>query len=98
APGHRPTASHPAAVAPPAESAGIKLLFPPPGATLSADGPVPIRVMGGRRPVTFLVDGISVPSTAASRTALWQPDGPGFYTVAAEDADGSVVKVQVRVR
>lgn len=87
-----------AAVAPPAETAAIKLLFPPPGATLSADGPVPIRVMGGRRPVTFLVDGSSVPSAAASRTALWQPDGPGFYTVAAEDADGSVVKVQVRVR
>ena len=54
--------------------------------------------MGGRRPVTFLVDGISVPSAAVSRTALWQPDGPGFYTLAAQDADGSVVKVQVRVR
>lgn len=86
------------AVAPMAETGAIKLLFPPPGATLSADGPVPIRVMGGRRPITFLVDGIAVPSVSASRTVLWQPGGPGFYAVAAEDADGSVVKIQVRVR
>ncbi|MGI4794271.1 MAG: penicillin-binding protein 1C [Janthinobacterium lividum] len=86
------------AATPRTDTAAMTLLFPPPGATLSADGPVPIRVMGGRRPVTFLVDGISVPSAAVSRTALWQPDGPGFYTLAAQDADGSVVKVQVRVR
>ena len=54
-----------------------------------ADGPVPIRVMGGRRPLTFLVDGLALPSAAAGRSALWQPSGPGFYTLSAQDADGA---------
>ena len=76
----------------------FKLLFPPPGSTLSADGPVPIRVMGGRRPVTFLVDGATLPSAAVGRTALWQPEGPGFYTLSAQDADGASVRVEVRVQ
>ena len=34
---------------------------PAAGAVLSADGPVTIRVMGGRRPLTFLVDGAPLP-------------------------------------
>ena len=88
------------AAATPAAAAGpsLQLLFPPTGATLSADGPVPIRVMGGRRPVTFLVDGLALASTAASRSTLWQPDGPGFYTLTAQDADGTLVRAEVRVR
>ena len=40
----------------------LHLLFPPSGAVLSADGPVTIRVMGGRRPLTFLVDGAPLPA------------------------------------
>jgi membrane carboxypeptidase/penicillin-binding protein PbpC len=81
-----------------AVEASLRLLFPPPDATLSADGPVPIRVMGGRRPVTFLVDGVALASSPASRSALWQPDGAGFYTLSAQDADGAVVRARVRVK
>ena len=81
-----------------AATEGLRLLFPPPGSTLSADGPVPIRVMGGRRPVTFLVDGATLPSVPAGRTALWQPGGPGFYTLSAQDADGAMVRAEVRVQ
>ncbi len=85
------------APAPAVAEASLRLLFPPPDATLSSDGPVPIRVMGGRRPVTFLVDGVALASSPASRSVVWQPDGAGFYTLSAQDADGAVVRARVRV-
>ncbi len=76
----------------------VQLLFPPPGATLSADGPVPLRAMGGRRPLLFAVDGSALPSTPAARSTSWTPPGPGFYAVTVQDADGAVARVQVRVQ
>ncbi|HME23639.1 MAG TPA: penicillin-binding protein 1C [Acetobacteraceae bacterium] len=75
----------------------LHLLFPPPGAVLSADGPVTIRVMGGRRPMTFLVDGAPLPADHIRREAAWQPSGPGFYRLTVLDADGSVVRASVQV-
>ena len=45
----------------------LHLLFPPSGAVLSSDGPVTIRVMGGRRPLSFLVDGAPLPSDRIRR-------------------------------
>ena len=78
--------------------AAVHLLFPPPGATLSADGPVPLRAMGGRRPLAFAVDGSALPSVAANRSTLWTPGSPGFYTVTVQDADGATARAQVRVR
>ena len=76
----------------------LRLLFPPPGAVLQGDGPVLLRAMGGRRPLTFLVDGAPVPGVAAQRQASWMPDGPGFYSVTVLDADGASARVPVRVR
>ena len=81
-----------------AAEAAVQLLFPPPGATLSADGPVPLRAMGGRRPLAFAVDGSALPSIPASRSTLWTPGSPGFYTVTVQDADGAMARAQVRVR
>ncbi len=76
----------------------LHLLFPPPGAVLSADGPVTIRVMGGRRPLTFLVDGAPLPTDRIRRDVAWQPSGPGFYHVTVLDADGAVARTAVQVR
>ena len=76
----------------------LRLLFPPPGAVLSADGPVTIRVMGGRRPLTFLVDGSPLPADRVRRDAAWQPAGPGFYRLTVLDADGAAVRAGVQVR
>ena len=76
----------------------LRLLFPPPGAVLQGDGPVLLRAMGGRRPLTFLVDGAPVPGVPAQRQASWVPDGPGFYAVTVLDADGASARVPVRVR
>ena len=56
----------------------LRLLFPPSGAVLSEDGSVTIRAMGGRRPLTFLVDGAPIAAEPARREAAWRPPGPGL--------------------
>ncbi len=76
----------------------LHLLFPPSGAVLSADGPVTIRVMGGRRPLAFLIDGAPLPADRVRREATWQPPGPGFYRLSVLDADGAAVQANVQVR
>ena len=86
------------AVAAAEAGSGLRLLFPPPDAVLHGDGPVLLRAMGGRRPLTFLVDGAPVPGAPAQRQASWLPDGPGFYQVTVLDADGASARVPVRVR
>ena len=58
----------------------LRLLFPPPGAVLSREGPVTIRAMGGRRPLTFLVDGAPLAAEPARREAAWRPPGPGLLS------------------
>jgi penicillin-binding protein 1C len=65
---------------------------------LSADGPVTIRVMGGRRPLTFLVDGAPLRTDRVRRDVAWLPTGPGFYRLTVLDADGSSVRAAVQVR
>jgi penicillin-binding protein 1C len=81
----------------PADST-LRLLFPPPGAVLSSDGPIVLRAMGGRRPLTFMVDGTPVDAAPARRDAGWSPTGPGFYTITVLDADGLSARAPVRVR
>ena len=76
----------------------LHLLFPPSGAVLSSDGPVTIRVMGGRRPLTFLVDGAPLHTDRVHRDADWRPSGPGFYRLTVLDADGASVRAEVQVR
>ena len=77
---------------------GLRLLFPPPDSVLSADGPVVLRAMGGRRPLVFLVDGQPVPGVPQVRQAGWRPEGPGFYEITVLDADGHSARAPVRVR
>jgi penicillin-binding protein 1C len=76
----------------------LRLLFPPPGAVLSADGQVTIRAMGGRRPLTFMIDGALLPADRVRRDAAWLPTGPGFYRLTVLDADGAAVRSAVQVR
>jgi penicillin-binding protein 1C len=92
-----PPRSLPLAATTPADSS-LRLLFPPPGAVLSGDGPVTLRAMGGRRPLTFLVDGAPIDAAPARREAGWSPSGPGFYTITVLDADGLAARAPVRVR
>lgn len=98
----RPREAAVAAVAPARaeafRSATVRLLFPPPDATLAAEGLVTLRAMGGRRPLVFMVDGAPLASDPARREASWQPQGPGFYRVTVLDAEGGTARAAVRVR
>ena len=77
----------------------LRLLFPPPGAVLSGDGPVMLRAMGGRRP-------LRVPGgrreacrpSRRSRETRWIPPGAGFYRVTVLDADGEAARSTVSVK
>lgn len=77
---------------------GLRLLFPPPEAVITADGPVTIKAMGGRRPIAFMVDGAPITADPARREAAWTPLGPGFYRVTILDAEGTAAVAAVRVR
>ena len=76
----------------------LRLLFPPPDATVNGDGPVTLRAMGGRRPLTFLMNGAPLSTDPARREVSWLPPAPGFYRLTVLDADGGVARVQMRVR
>ncbi len=68
------------------------------GAVLAEGGPVTIRATGGRRPLTFLVDGAPLSAERARREAAWTPPGPGFYRITVLDADGVSARSELRVR
>jgi penicillin-binding protein 1C len=81
-----------------ARADALRLLFPPPDAVLSGGGPIVLRAMGGRRPLTFLVDGAPLATDPARREVAWSPPAPGFYRVTVLDAEGSAARASVRVR
>jgi penicillin-binding protein 1C len=88
-----------AAMPPFAEAADrLRLLFPMPGAVLAEGGSVTLRAAGGRRPLTFLVDGAPIAAERARRETAWTPPGPGFYRVTVLDADGTAARAELRVR
>jgi len=76
----------------------LRLLFPPPDATLPEPGRVVLRAAGGQRPLTFLVDGAPLPHHPARREAAWVPPGPGFYRITVLDAEGGAAATELRVR
>ncbi len=80
-----------------AEEGGLRMLFPPPGAVVT-QGEMVVRLMGGRRPFAFMVDGAPLPAEPSAREARWTPAGPGFYRLTVQDADGETARATVRVR
>ncbi len=75
----------------------LHFVFPPSGATLSGEGAITLRAMGGQRPLVFLVDGARLKTDPARREAAWQPSGAGFYRLTILDADGRAVQSAVRI-
>ena len=98
-PGSRPIVAELAGTTAPRPAPdGLRLLSPPPGAVLAANAHVTLRAMGGRRPLTFLVNGTLVPNAVALRQTGWMPGGAGFYAVTVLDADGLSARADVQVR
>jgi penicillin-binding protein 1C len=79
-------------------SNALRLLFPPPNAVVSGDGPVTLRAMGGRRPLTFLMNGAPLRTDPARREISWLPPAPGFYRLTVLDGDGGMARVSLRVK
>jgi penicillin-binding protein 1C len=93
-----PAMLRPAIVTSTSSSSALRLLFPPPDAVVSGDGPVTLRAMGGQRPLTFLVNGAPLGTDPARREVSWLPPAPGFYRLTVLDADGGVARVSLRVK
>jgi penicillin-binding protein 1C len=79
---------------------GPQLLFPSDGAAVLMDGygaksrGLALAARGDK--VQWYVDG--TPLAATNGQAIWRPDYPGFYTVAAVDEQGRKAEARVRVR
>jgi penicillin-binding protein 1C len=76
----------------------LRLLFPLPGLVLAEGEGIRLRAQGGRRPLTFLVDGAPLSHEPARRDAAWTPPGAGFYRITVLDADGVAAEARLRVR
>ncbi|MCF8476968.1 MAG: penicillin-binding protein 1C [Pseudolabrys sp.] len=89
-----------------AASNAPRIMFPPDGASLEltarvngeASAPVALKIAGGRRPLTIMVNGFPIPPDKGRRTVFFQPDGPGFVRLTVMDAAGATDSVMVRVQ
>jgi penicillin-binding protein 1C len=80
-----------------------RIMFPPNGARLELAGggtpdPVALKIAGGHRPLTVMVNGVPLPARSGRHTLFFQPDGPGFVRLTVMDARGLSDSVMVRLQ
>ena len=77
------------------------IAFPLDGTTLAlGDGDgvlqsLPLKVEGGQRPFTWLVNGVPLPQRAWRGAVFWQPDEPGFTQLQVIDAKGRSASAEI---
>jgi penicillin-binding protein 1C len=80
---------------------GPRLIFPPDGATVQADGFGPssrgFALAAGGSSLSWYVDGTPVAVDPVSGQPIWRPAGPGFYRVVVTDGAGHSAEARVRV-
>ncbi|CAK0763254.1 Penicillin-insensitive transglycosylase / Transpeptidase-like module [Gammaproteobacteria bacterium] len=82
----------------------VRLLFPGNDMVLEVMGtdgdtePLILSASGGRRPLSWLVDGRIVATSSIHREVAWTPEGPGFSRITVVDADGRSDTVTVEIR
>ena len=75
-----------------------RIMFPPNGARLAAEGSeMALKIAGGVAPLTLLVNGVPRVTRDGQRTLFFTPDGPGFARLTVMDARGAVDSVVVRI-
>jgi penicillin-binding protein 1C len=85
------------------ESAGPRIIYPPPGVTLdimpAGDAAVPIALeaSGGKPPYRWIINGIPLPSPPIGAVMSWTPDGPGFARISVTDADNQGASEELRL-
>jgi len=80
-----------------------RIMFPPNGARLELTGgadphPLPLKITGGRAPLTVMVNGVPLPAQRGRHTVFFRPDGPGFARLTVMDARGASDSVMVRLQ
>ena len=63
----------------------------------AGDRPFGLQAEGGRRPLTWLIDGVPLATRRWQRGAEWRPLGPGFSEIVLLDALGRQAKARVRL-
>jgi penicillin-binding protein 1C len=77
-----------------------RIMFPPNGARLElgqAGTEMALKISGGMKPLTLLVNGVPRPVETSRRTLFFTPDGPGFARLTVMDARGVADSVVVRI-
>ena len=77
--------------------APLQIAYPPPQAMLTDLGPITLRVIGGVRPLTFLLDGTPVDSLPALRSTRFTPPGPGYYRLEVINSAGHTIRRMLHV-
>jgi penicillin-binding protein 1C len=97
----RPRAAPPALQTLDRPGAGPRLIFPPDGSTVVADGfgagGRGFVLAAGGHGLAWYVDGAPVPADPVSGKPIWRPPGPGFYRISVVDAEGRSSASRVRV-
>ncbi len=79
-------------------STGPELAFPPDGAEIAADGPLPLKVRGGTPPFTWLANGAPVILADRARETAMPTPGAGFLNLSVIDAMGQSATAKVTLR
>ena len=93
-----------AELAGPREADRLRLTFPVSDMVLEALGPdgqgepMTLTATGGRRPLSWLIDGRRIAHSPIAREVVWRPDGPGVVRVTVLDADGRSDSATVEIR
>ena len=78
-----------------------QITFPLPGSMvlLPEEGQkLVLKAEGGKRPLTWVINGYPLPARRWSRDIQWQPDGPGFTEVTLIDALGRRVTSDIKIQ
>jgi penicillin-binding protein 1C len=79
----------------------LRLIFPIARSTIQRDGertPVSLVATGGRRPLSWLIDGRPIAADRAAREAEWLPQQTGEVRITVLDADGRSDSALIEVR